>query len=195
MQPAPNSQRLKNQVRLIEEIGERAANLFKTRQLWCSEAVLSVLNRSLGGDLPDALALRLGSGLGEGIGGGGCTCGALTGGAMAIGLFCGTAVAGLHRARGARECSRRLHDRFKARFGSTCCRVLTKTLIRGSDAHFDQCAKNVTGAATLAAELILEAQPGRLARADWEYLKQKDGHLKARLKIFGDLLGHASNGR
>jgi C_GCAxxG_C_C family probable redox protein len=192
---APSSKRLHNRARLIERIGERAANLFRTRQLWCSEAVLSVVNRSLGGDLPDDLALRLGAGLGEGIGGSGCACGALTGGALAIGLFCGTAGTGLHRSRGARERSRRLHDWFKARYGSTCCRVLTKALVQGTEAHFDRCAEKVAGTAAMTAELILETQPDLLARADWDYLNQKDGRLKARLKMVGDLLGRASNAR
>jgi C_GCAxxG_C_C family probable redox protein len=192
---APDSVCHDKRARLVEQIGERAANLFRTRELWCSEAVLSVLNRSLGGDLPDDLALRLGAGLGEGIGGSGCTCGALTGGALAIGLFCGAAGTGLHRSRGARERSRRLHDWFKARYGSTCCRVLTKALVQGTEAHFNQCAEKVAGAAAMTAELILEMQPDRLARADWEYLNQKEGRLKARLKIVGDLLGRASNAR
>jgi C_GCAxxG_C_C family probable redox protein len=192
---APSSKRLNNRARLIEQIGERAANLFRTRQLWCSEAVLGVLNRSLGGDLPDDLALRLGAGLGEGIGGSGCTCGALTGGALAIGLFCGAAGTGLHRSRGARERSRRLHDWFKAHYGSTCCRVLTKALVQGTEAHFDRCAEKVAGTAAMAAELILETQPERLARADRDYLNQKDGLLNARLKRVGDLLSRVSSAR
>jgi C_GCAxxG_C_C family probable redox protein len=81
------------------------------RQLWCSEAVLSVLSRGLDGELPDDLALCLGSGPGESIGGSGCTCGAFAGGSVAIGLFYGTAGSGLHRSRSARELSRKLHDR------------------------------------------------------------------------------------
>lgn len=98
---------------LIDLIRKRTANLFKTRQLWCSEAVLSVLNRGLGCYLPHEVAIRLGAGLGEGSGGSGCTCRALTGGAMAIGLFCGAAGTGLRRSRSARSLSRKLHDRFK----------------------------------------------------------------------------------
>jgi C_GCAxxG_C_C family probable redox protein len=177
---------------LIDRIHHRTANLFRTRQLWCSEAVLSVLNRGLGGDLGDDLALRLGAGLGEGIGGSGCTCGALTGGAMAIGLFCGAAGSGLHRSRSARALSRNLHDQFKARYGSTCCRILTRGLVRGSDRHFERCAEHSAGAAALAAALIIKAQPQHLERADWDYLNQRDSRLKARLKIVGDLIGRSS---
>lgn len=171
---------------LIDLIRKRTANLFGTQQLWCSEAVLSVLNRGLGGDLPHEVAIRLGAGLGEGIGGSGCTCGALTGGAMAIGLFCGAAGTGLHRSRSARSLSHNLHDQFKNRYGSTCCRVLTKGLVRGSEAHFEQCAKHSAYAAAIAAALILDVQPQRIAQADWAYLNQRDSHLKARLKIVGD---------
>jgi C_GCAxxG_C_C family probable redox protein len=174
---------------LIDQIHNRTANLFRTRQLWCSEAVLCVLNRGLGGGLDDDLALRLGSGLGEGIGGSGCTCGALAGGAVAIGLFCGAAGTGLHRSRNARALSRKLHDQFKARYGSTCCRILTKGLVQGSERHFERCAEHSAGAAALAATLILEAQPQHLKQADWGYLNQRDSRIKARLKIVGDFLG------
>lgn len=173
---------------LVDLIHKHAANVFITRQLWCSEAVLSVLNRGLGGDLPNELAIRLGAGLGEGFGGGGCTCGALTGGAIAIGLFCGTAGTGLHRSRSARSLSRRLHDGFKSSCGSTCCRVLTKGLVQGSGAHFEQCAKHSAQAAAQAATLILEVQPGRTAQADWHYLNQVDNPLKTRLKIVNEFL-------
>jgi C_GCAxxG_C_C family probable redox protein len=188
MQTASTTAKAMDKEHLVDRIRMRTANLFRTRQLWCSEAVLCVLNRGLGGDLSDDAALRLGAGLGEGIGGSGCTCGALTGGAMAIGLFCGTGGTGLHRSPRARTLSKRLHDQFKARYGSTCCRILTKSLIRGSEGHFDQCARHSAGAAAMAAALVLEIQPERLARADWEYLSQTDSRLKARLKIVGDLL-------
>ena len=173
--------------RLIDLIRKRTANLFKTRQLWCSAAVLSVLNRSLGGDLPDAVAIRLGAGLGEGIGGSGCTCGALTGGVMAIGLFCGTAGTGLHRSHCARTLSHNLHDQFKHSYGSTCCRVLTRGLVQGTKAHFEQCAELSAAAAAMAAAFIIDVQPERIAAADWDFLDQRDSYLKARLKVVGDL--------
>ncbi|MDJ0780752.1 MAG: C-GCAxxG-C-C family protein [Desulfosarcinaceae bacterium] len=173
---------------LVEHIHNRTANLFRTQQLWCSEAVLCVLNRGLGGELPNDLVVPLGAGFGEGIGGSGCTCGALSGGAMAIGLFCGAAGTGLHRSRNARTLSRQLHDHFKAQYGSTCCRILTKQVLRGSDGHFELCTELAAGAAALTATLILSIQPERRDRADWHYLRQEDSRVKARLKIVGDFL-------
>lgn len=58
-------------------IAERAGNLYLTGQLLCSEAVLVVVNRGLGGGLPEETAIRLASALPAGLGDSGCTCGAL----------------------------------------------------------------------------------------------------------------------
>jgi len=70
-------------------VGKRAGNLFDTGQLLCSEALLVVMNRVLGGGMPDELAVRLASTLPRVIGESGCTCGALAAGALALGLFLG----------------------------------------------------------------------------------------------------------
>ncbi len=48
-------------------MGERAKNLYLTGQLLCSEAVLVVLNKELGGGLSDDTAIRLGSALGRSV--------------------------------------------------------------------------------------------------------------------------------
>jgi len=74
---------------ISRSIGQRAGNLFLTRQLWCSGAVLVVLNRVLNGDLTQDQAIRLAAGMGEGMGNAGCICGGLNGGALALGLFLG----------------------------------------------------------------------------------------------------------
>ncbi len=41
-------------------IGKRAENLYLTGQLLCSEAVLVVMNRGLGGGLPEGMDIRPG---------------------------------------------------------------------------------------------------------------------------------------
>ena len=56
-------------------IRQRAFNLMSSRRMMCSEAVLSVLNMGLGGGMPPDLAMKMASGLAEGIGSSGCTCG------------------------------------------------------------------------------------------------------------------------
>ena len=72
---------------LQEIIRKRAFNLMFTGGMMCSEAVLSVLNQGLGGGLSPDLAMKVAAGFAEGIGGSGCTCGALTGGGDLLGSF------------------------------------------------------------------------------------------------------------
>ncbi len=169
-------------------IGQRAANLFLTRQLWCSGAALVVLNQALSGDLTQDLAIRLAAGLGDGMGGSGCLCGALNGGALALGLFLGTGRLSPGGDKKVLEATHQLHNRFKATFGSACCRVLMKTGTKESAAHDQDCALRTAGAAELAAFLILAQRPELSQRIDWNYLNQKDGTFGARIKIIANQL-------
>ena len=164
---------------LVSLIGKRAENLFVTKQLMCSEAIMAVLNKSLKSGLSSEMAIRLGSGLCHGIGGSGCACGALTGSVMAMSLFLGRSTPGFGNGQSIRMISRKFHDKFKARFGATCCRVLTKNLKNGSKEHFNVCSQYTGWAAATAAEIILEKNPGLIMSADLSYLKQKDSALKA----------------
>ncbi|MFC1834992.1 C-GCAxxG-C-C family protein [Thermodesulfobacteriota bacterium] len=167
-------------------IGERAKNLFETGQLLCSEAVLTVINRGLGGGLPDEMAIRLGSALAQGIGDSGCVCGALNGAALALGLHLGRDSPGIRNGRNAMDSAGSLHDRFKALFGATCCRVLTRKVKHDPKAHAQQCAEFTGKAAELAASLILEKHAGLLDRADWDYLRKRDSRMGSKLKrLFG----------
>ena len=50
---------------LLYKIRLRTENLFMTRQLMCSEAVLTVLNQGLKGELSPEIAVRITSGLPE----------------------------------------------------------------------------------------------------------------------------------
>ena len=126
---------------LLDCIATRAENLFLTRQLQCAEAVMVVLNQGLGGDLPRELAVRLASALPEGLGQRGCLCGALNGGALALGLFLGRSGPGYRNGTTVRKAVGELHDQFKTAYKATCCRVLTKSLVYGSNDHFRHCAR------------------------------------------------------
>jgi C_GCAxxG_C_C family probable redox protein len=168
-------------------VRQRAENLFRTRQLWCAEAVLAVLNRGLRGGLDPSLALSLASGFPEGLGGRGCLCGAVSGGVMALGLFLRPRPPSiLSRAHGAREAAGRLHDAFRVRFGSTCCRVLTRGLDPGSPAHFRHCAEVTGGAAEETARLLLSLRPGLAEQVDLDYLECRDSRLAAGWKRLTD---------
>lgn len=173
---------------ISRQIGHRAGNLFVTRQLWCSGAVLVVLNRALGGDLPQELAIRLAAGLGKGLGGGGCICGGLSAGALALGIFLGNG----HLAPSGDEtvltATRQLHDQFKSAHGSTCCRVLVRQTSGNAKPDYRQCALRTAKAAEIAATLIMNQRPELIRHADWDYLNQNESRLGARLKIAADRL-------
>lgn len=169
-------------------IGKRAGNLFLTRQLWCSGALLVVLNQALQGDLTDELAIRLTSGLGDGMGGSGCLCGALNAGALALGLFLGTGRLSPGGDRQVLKAIQELHSRFKNVFGSTCCRILMKNTITGSESHNDDCARRTSKTAELTAALIFSRRPQLIQQINWNYLNQKDGIIGARIKIVASRL-------
>ena len=167
---------------LLEKIRIRTENLFMTKQLMCSEAVLGVLNQGLKGGLPSEIAVRLTSGLPEGFGGSGCTCGALTAGVIVLGLFLGRNGPGILNNRRVYTASKVLHDFFKLNYGSTCCRVLTKSSNIDKDHNFQLCARRTGEVAEKAARLILERKPKALEQGDWTYLNLTDSKIMARVK-------------
>ena len=69
---------------------------------------------------------------------------------MALGLKYGRTEAGA-ATPGMFEAAKELHDRFKARRRSTCCRVLIQQFKLGEPAHIDQCV-TITG--EVAADVI-----------------------------------------
>jgi len=135
--------------RAIENARLKAEDLYRSGKFLCSEAVWLVANEYLEHPLPDE-AVRMASGFPVGMGRAGCTCGALAGGVMALGLKYGRTTAGASMP-GMLEASKELHDRFKARRGATCCRILIKDFEFGSPEHLQQCI-TITG--EVAADVI-----------------------------------------
>ena len=72
---------------IIELARQRAENLFTNHRFCCSEALLLVLNHGFNGGLSSEQAAQLGSGFCGGMGEAGCTCGALSGAVMGLGLL------------------------------------------------------------------------------------------------------------
>jgi C_GCAxxG_C_C family probable redox protein len=166
---------------LVDLIKAKARNLFLARQLQCAQAVLCSLNEGLRGGLRRDVAARLASGLAEGLGGSGCLCGALSGGVLALGLFMGNGGRNLFNASGSSFSTALLHREFAERFGSACCKVLSKKVKHDGKTHFDQCADLTGAAAEIASRIILEAKPHLAKMADLEYLTTKDSMLKGAL--------------
>jgi C_GCAxxG_C_C family probable redox protein len=166
---------------LVQLIKAKAWNLFLTRQLQCAQAVLCTLNEGLRGGLRRDVAARLASGLAEGLGGSGCLCGAVSGGVLALGLFMGKEGRNLFKASGTSFSTALLHRQFAERFGSACCKALSKRVKHDAKAHFDQCAELTGAAAEIASRIILESKPHLAKMADLEYLTTKDSMFKGAL--------------
>jgi C_GCAxxG_C_C family probable redox protein len=111
---------------LVARIRERARNLYQTRQMLCTEAVVAALNHGLHGGLTDAQATAMAAPFSAALGDSGCLCGALSGAVMASGLLIGKDQPHRHR-QDMRDSARQLHDTFKLANGATCCRVLSRT--------------------------------------------------------------------
>lgn len=152
---------------LLALIEDRARSLFQGRHLYCSEAVLLVLNNVFGGGLPEHMVIRLASALPWGLGGSDSVCGAVSGGALALGLFLGRSRPRARDRKKALPAAKELHRRIQEEFGSTCCGILKKDK--------KQCIKVTGRAARSAADLILERRPELIHQVDWAYLRHAEG--------------------
>jgi len=74
-----------------------------------------------------------------GMGGSGCTCGAVVGGVMALGLFFRRTQPKDEKVQLTMKLANELHDNFKSKHKFLCCRILTKGMVLGSAAHMKQC--------------------------------------------------------
>ena len=163
---------------LIAQIKRRAGNLYLTRQLLCTEAVLVTLNKALNGGLSEAQAVAIAAPFSIALGESGCICGALSGAILACGLFVGNDQPYHHRQR-MRKSARQLHDAFKAINGATCCRVLSRSVRHDRQAHFQQCAHLTAGAAEMATRLILYRRPELIRCNDNKFLHKMDTKIGA----------------
>jgi C_GCAxxG_C_C family probable redox protein len=163
---------------LVGQLRDRARNLYESRQLLCTEAVLEALNEGLDGGLSHAQVVALAAPFCEGLGDSGCLCGALSGAVLACGLFLGNPQPHRRR-REVRESARELHDAFRAANGATCCRVLSRKVKHDRRAHFRQCAGLTAQAAEMAARLILNARPDLVEAADRAFLTQRQSGVVA----------------
>ncbi|MFZ5426953.1 MAG: C-GCAxxG-C-C family protein [Thermodesulfobacteriota bacterium] len=139
----------------VRVLAARAEELFLSREMYCAEAIVTVLNEGFGGGLERERARGLAMGFGEGLGKAGCVCGALSGAVLAASWFLSSS---LPPAK-VREAARGLHDAFKKEHGSSCCRVLTRHVRAEPARHFAHCAGLTRVGAELAARTILEHMP------------------------------------
>jgi C_GCAxxG_C_C family probable redox protein len=176
---------LKTRKELVDLFGRRSANFYHVHGLCCSEAIILVLCRGFGSDLPDDIAVSIGAGLCGGMGGGECVCGALSGAEVGLGAFLAPSRAGGLSKRNMRKCSKLLHDNFKKEFVSTYCNDLTAEFAGDRKAKMKNCGSITEQAAKIAAEILLEFKPGLLSKADIEFLQSSDTKISLLLKKLG----------
>ena len=139
----------------IPAIRNRAEELFASAKFNCSEAVMYALREAFFPSLPDYVIAAV-SGFPVGIGGAGCTCGAVTGAVCALGLIFGREKSPeLLKAAECMKFAHEVHDDFQAKHSALCCRYLTRGLDIGSMHHSLQCREFTADAAESAARIIL----------------------------------------
>lgn len=173
---------------LIALAGQKTGNLFSTCGFCCSESVLLMLNQGFGGGLPPEAVTSMGAGFCEGMGGAGCTCGSLSGGIIGLGIFLGPYQKKGLRKKAFYKVTREMHDQFRDRFRATCCRVLSKKVKHDRKMHLENCKLLTIGGAEIATELLLEARPELIAKADMEFLRRLDSKITGKVrKFFGTM--------
>ena len=122
----------------FEQVRKTAENYYRDCDFYCSEAIVKTIKDEFELNISDDVVAAA-SGFPVGMGGSGCTCGAVAGGIMALGLVFGRTKAKDIRVSHAMKLSSELHNEFKNRHKTLCCRILTKGMELGSAEHMEQC--------------------------------------------------------
>lgn len=138
----------------LNQIRKEAETFYRNGDFYCSEAIVKTIKDNF--QLPfsddvDAVA----SGFPVGIGGSGCTCGAISGGVLALGMVFGRSKPKDTKVDKSMALSRELHEIFKTNHKSLCCRVLTKGMSLGSSDQMSQCISFTGEVAEETAKIIL----------------------------------------
>ena len=140
------------------KVKQDAENNFRSGY-FCCEALMCAIRDNFELDVPkDVIAMA--SGMAVGIGRSGCTCGALNGGVLALGLFFGRTEPTGPQDPKVNKClalTHELHDWFKSANGKNaiCCRILTKEFDMGKGEHKEQCIRFTGLVAGKVAEIIV----------------------------------------
>lgn len=103
---------------------EKAAEYFD-KGYNCCESVFYACCEDMGIELNEQTK-RLSTGFGGGLGGAGCTCGALAGGVMAVSLVKGRTKPLEESKDPSYALAKELSSQFKSKYGTTCCAGLKK---------------------------------------------------------------------
>ena len=141
----------------LEKIRLTAEEYYRSGDFYCSEAVVKTIKDAFGLQVSDDV-VSMASGFPVVIGKAGCTCGAVSGGVMALGLVFGRTKPKDKKADKAMKLSRELHDIFKKHHKCLCCRTLNKYMIMGSSRQMKQCIAFTGEMAQETARIIIREQ-------------------------------------
>lgn len=133
---------------LLDKVRADTGRRYKDERLNCAQSVLCSVLENLGHPCPGEY-LDMTAGLGQGMGGAGCSCGSLVGGVLALGVC-------LADRDLSRKAARSLHEIFTAKHRAACCRVLHKGLVHGSPEQIDACMRLAADTAVDTAVIIRE---------------------------------------
>lgn len=138
-----------------QKIRRNAERYYRDGDFYCSEAIVKVIKDEFHLPVSD-LIIAAASGFPVGMGGTGCACGAVAGGIMALGLVFGRTEAKNEKVNKTMALAKDLHDSFKKRHKTLCCRSLTKGMNLGSPEHMEQCISFTGEVAEEVARMIVK---------------------------------------
>jgi C_GCAxxG_C_C family probable redox protein len=137
----------------IGKIRQQAEEYYQNGDYYCSEAIVRTIRDEFALPYPDNV-VALASGFPIGIGGSGCTCGALAGGVMALGMAFGRTNPKDPQVQKTMTLAKELHDAFTASHHCACCRVLTRGVEFMSAERKAKCVSLTGEVAEAAARII-----------------------------------------
>jgi C_GCAxxG_C_C family probable redox protein len=119
----------------------------------CAESIFLAFRESAAPELTEDM-VRIASPFGGGIGRSGCICGALSGAMIILGAAKGRTSPDISK-KESYSLAGEYHNRFKNKFGSTCCRVLVKNSLSPKE-QGERCYQIITESADLLMDFLTE---------------------------------------
>lgn len=138
----------------LDKIRTTAENYYRNGDYYCSEAIVKTIKDEFQLPISDDI-IAAASGFPVGMGNSGCSCGAVIGGIMTLGLVFGRTDAKDKKVVKTMKLANELHETFRKKHKTLCCRVLTKGMRLGSSKHMDQCISFTGEVAEEVAKIII----------------------------------------
>lgn len=138
----------------FNRVRKTAESYYRNGDFYCSEAIVKTIKDEFQLPVSDDI-IAASSGFPVGMGGAGCTCGAVAGGIMSLGLVFGRTAPKDKKVNKMMSLANELHDFFIKQHKALCCRILTKNMKLGSPEHMKQCISLTGDVAEEVARIIV----------------------------------------